>query len=218
VDTHFLCSFRPLYPKRNGSSAINLGGLPPFIDGSCRREPDFQSIAPSISALCRSTKFAPRLQAGCMVAYISNRIQFEGDCGWALVALLRVIRRFESHETAAAWYREQGYPVPSNCMVPGNPPQPYHFTNRKPPAIVAKRVGATDADPGRAIRLWDAIYAQRARNCGVFLACEAFFLKLWHPPILRRADLIDIFGRVRGTQNPPQITQDQFRALENFAR
>ncbi len=133
------------------------------------------------------------------------------------MALLDIVERFESHETAAEWYRTNGFAVPSNCIVLDNPPQPYHLTNQKPPAVVAARVD-TEADPERAVRLWDSTYARRADECGVFLACKAEFLELWRPPVLRRSDLHAIFGRVPGTQNPPTITADQFRALANHAK
>lgn len=216
MSSYFLCSFRPLSGNAAGRSAVTRGGLPPFIDGSCRREPDFQSSAPSISALCRSTKFAPRLWPGDSVAYITNQGRYNGDAGWALVALLNIVKRFEAHEAAADWYRASGFAVPSNCIVPGNPPQPYHLTNQRPPDAVAERVD-TEADPERAVRLWDGTYAKRAKECGVFLACEVNFLELWNPPVLRRSDFHSIFGRVPGTQNPPKITPDQFRALANHA-
>jgi hypothetical protein len=214
---YFLCSFHPLSGNPAGQSAVARAGLPPFIDGSCRREPDFQPSAPSISALCRTTQFAPRLWPGDGVAYITNQGRYNGEAGWALVALLNIMKRFESHEAAAEWYRTNGFAVPSNCLVPGNPPQPYHLTNQKPPDVVAERVD-TEADPERAVRLWDSTYAKRAKECGVFLACEVNFLELWHPPVLRRSDFHAIFGRVPGTQNPPKITPDQFRALANHTK
>jgi hypothetical protein len=212
MTSHFLCSFRPLGGNAAGRAAVIRGNLPPFIDGSCRREPDFQSSAPSISALCRSTKFAPRLWPGDGVAYITNQGLYGGEIGWALVAILNVVKRFEAHEVAAEWYRANGFAVPSNCMVTDNAPQPYHLTNQKPPAAVAARV-SSQADYERAVRLWDRTYAGRANECGIFLACKADFLELWNPPVLRRSDLVAIFGRVPGTQNPPEITLDQFRAL-----
>lgn len=217
MSSYFLCSFRPICGNAAGRGAVARGGIPPFIDGSCRREPDFQSNAPSISALCRSTKFAPRLWPGDSVAYITNQGLYGGELGWALVSLLSVVKRFESHEAAADWYRKSGFGVPSNCIVPDNPPQPYHLTNQKPPAVVAARVD-TEANPERAVRLWDSTYARRADECGVFLACKADFLELWRPPVLRRSELHAIFGRVPGTQNPPEITAAQFRALADYAK
>ena len=217
MNSYFLCSFHPLSETEAGRSAVIHGGLPPFIDGSCRREPDFQSRAPSISALCRSKQFARRLWPGDGVAYITTQSRYNGEAGWALVALLKIVKRFESHEAAAEWYSSNGIAVPSNCLVPSNPPQPYHLTNQKPPAEVAARVD-TEADPARAVRLWDRTYAERANECGVFLACQVNILELWHPPVLRRPDFHAIFGRVPGTQNPPKITPNQFHALANHAK
>lgn len=49
-----------------------------------------------------------------------------------LVAVLAVEMRFEFHEAAAAWYHSQGLLMPSNCMVPGNPPKRLEDTNGRP--------------------------------------------------------------------------------------
>lgn len=196
--TDFLCSYRPLCAGAQGDAAARRLGLPPFIDGSCRREPDFQAQFPSITALCRRRKFAPRLVPGDRVAYVTGKGCFYGGEGWCLVALLRVIARFQSHDEAATWYRGREQPLPSNCMVSGNAAEPFERTNQKPPEDVAARVdGATE--PVRTIRLWDAMYAQRANECGVFLACEAAFRELWQPPVLRRADFHQSFPATRST-------------------
>lgn len=214
--SHFLCSYTPLCASRAGLAAIQRGGLPPFIDGSCRREPDFQAAFPSISALCRATKFVPRLSAEARVAYITRQSRYCGEPGWGLVALLRVLERFESHEEAAAWYQARGHELPSNCLVAGNPPESFELTHQMvPPAVLAGI--DTEAEPERVVRRWDATYAQRARRCGVFLACQAEFLEPCRPPILRRADLLRIFGRVPGTQNPPRIEPSEYGALASFA-
>lgn len=212
----YLCSYRPLAASPAGRSAMALGHLPPFIDGSCRREPDFQAYAPSISALCRAGKFAPRLWPGDRVAYITGQGTYQGGPGWCLVALLEVVERFESHEEAAEWYREHGWPLPSNCLVTGNPPQPFALTNQHPPKEVLERVNAM-ADPALAVRMWDATYLSRARQWPVFLACKAHYLELQKPPVLRRSDMEAVFGRIPGTQNPPQILPEQYSALEEVA-
>lgn len=203
--SNFLCSYRPLAASAIGCMAIRSHGLPPFIDGSCRREPDFQADAPSVSALCRGSKFAPRLWPGDRVAYLTCKGRYAGHIGWCLVALLTVKHRFESHAAAADWYAAQGYGLPSNCIVRGNNPQPYDRTNRRLPADVRARVGVA-TDSVRAVRLWNATYAARARDCSVILACRADFLELWHPRVLSCRDMISIFGRIPVTQNPPKIT------------
>lgn len=212
----YLASFRPLASTAAGRRAAKAFGLPPFIDGSCRREPDFQSPAPSITALCRAGKFAPRLSPGDRVAYIAGRLPFGNEEGWALVALLRVHERFESHGAAAVRYHGRGYPLPSNCLVHGNPPEPFERTNGKPPLEVRERLDLLDSE--RAIRLWDASYQRRAREHGVFLATFAEFLELITPPVLGRADLLAVFGLLPGTQNPGRIALAEYEALSSLAR
>src|SRR5262245_28127631 len=100
----FLATFRPLIQTSDGRYAAKSNGLAPFIDGSCRREPDFESPFPSITATCRSGKFAPRLQVADRVAYLTVKGKYFNDRqpGWRLVAVLRVIERFETHTAAAA--------------------------------------------------------------------------------------------------------------------
>ena len=45
----YLVSYRPLSYNAYGRAAVYKYDLPPFIDGSCRREPDFESPFPSIT-------------------------------------------------------------------------------------------------------------------------------------------------------------------------
>ena len=59
----FLATYRPICASAHGRQAVADFGIPPFVDASCRREPDFESSFPSISALCRGRQFAPRLHA-----------------------------------------------------------------------------------------------------------------------------------------------------------
>lgn len=128
--TIYLNSYRPLVRYYEGQKAIEKYNLPPFIDYSPRREPDFQSPYPSISALCRVDKFAPRLYEGDQVVYITVQGKYPGseELGWRLVAILDVFKRFESHSEAALWYKSQGVALPRNCMVPGNDPDPIDMT------------------------------------------------------------------------------------------
>src|SRR5437879_479234 len=57
----FLATYHPLAQTSCGRQAIREHALLPFIDGSCRREPDFESRFPSITATCRGRNCAPRL-------------------------------------------------------------------------------------------------------------------------------------------------------------
>lgn len=69
----FLVAYRPLIHRRAGRVAAEQFHLPPFLDGSCRREPDLESAFPSISALCRGRNFAPRLRVGDLAAYLAAK-------------------------------------------------------------------------------------------------------------------------------------------------
>jgi hypothetical protein len=134
AERRFLATYRPLVKSRAGREAIRQHALLPFIDGSCRREPDFESRFLSIAAICRAGTFAPRLLVGDRIAYLTVKGKYLGarEFGWHLVAVLRVIHRFESHKDAAAWYGRQNQPLPSNCCVYGNLPRPFESTNGDP--------------------------------------------------------------------------------------
>jgi hypothetical protein len=204
--TCFVATYRPLVLNRAGRQAVRDHGLPRYIDGSCRREPDFQSPWPSITATCRAGNFAPRLQVGDRVMYLTvkGRYEGEGSPSWRLVALLHVIHRFATHAAAADWYRASGLPLPSNCIVPENPPRPFELTNRMPPASVRGRVGA-QRDPRRAVRLWNATYRGRVARWPVFLVTAAEYLELDRPPLVTVDDLMAAFGSVPSTLTPPAI-------------
>ncbi|HUC70587.1 MAG TPA: hypothetical protein VMS01_05290 [Stellaceae bacterium] len=147
---------------------------------------------------------------------MTRKGRYAGGPGWCLVALLTARERFASHQEAATWYKAQGYDLPGNCMVSGNQPQSYDRTNKDPSKEVKARMTAEN-DPLQAVRRWDSGYSVRARRCGVFLACHADYLQLCDPPILRRADMISVFCRLPGTQNPPKITANEFELLTAYA-
>ena len=211
---NYLCSFKPLIRTKHGLQAIQTFSLPPYIDGSCRREPDFTSPFPSITALCRSTKFAPRLREEDRVAYITVQGWYpplvRGH--WRLIAILKILKRFATHQEAADWYTTRGTPLPGNCMVDGNPPLPLEKTAGLPSSFQAMR------SPEVGHRAWDAAYRTRARDCGVFLACAPEFLELWEPPVLTREVMARIFGRIPGTQNPPRISDEELAGLREWAQ
>jgi hypothetical protein len=199
---HFLNSYEPLAYSAEGQSAARTCRIPPFVDASCRREPDFEREFPGISALCRKQYFAPRLQIGNHVAYITIKQKYYEGLGrhWCLVALLKVVQRFESHAEAAEWYRSCSKALPNNCMVSGNPP----------------RVARETHSPNANIKAWDETYRKRAETWGVFCATEALFRNLVSPPALTEKDMLRIFGKLVNTRMPQCISADQFTQLLNF--
>jgi hypothetical protein len=210
---YYLNSFEPLCCNKQGRLAIKKYNLPPFVDASCRREPDLQSAFPSISAVCRGRMFAPKLQEGDSVIYMTVK----GSYGsvrlphWRLISVLRVVKRFESHKEASEWYQGRGIPLPSNCLVKGNACLPYDMTNGGDKEL------RDIADIDERLRRWDLGYQKRTRRNGVFLACEAEFLELNQPPILTRETLLQIFGRIPPTRTPPPISEREYAALRNIA-
>lgn len=197
---HYLTTYKPLISTKQGRVAVSRFGIPPFVDGSCRREPDFESQFPSISALCHFKLFAPRLHEGDTIVYITRKGRYlETEHGhWRLVATLRVLKRFESHKDAAGWYKAKDIALPSNCLVKGNRPLPLEKT----------------AGDENSVCDWDALYQLRAKVCGVFLACEPEFLELHKPPMLTSDKMESIFGKIPGTRNPPRISDEQFAKLK----
>jgi len=212
---NYLCSYKPIIYSAQGQTAVEQYHFPPFIDGSCRREPDFESRYPSISALCRGRLFALRLHEGDIIVYITVKGSYLGvkPSHWRLVAILNVIRRFESHNEAANWYQSYGVPLPANCMVTGNSPAPYEMTTGLLNADFRERTRGFA--PPRIIRLWDAMYQERANKWGVFLVCKPAFLDLNNPSILTKTDMTELFGHTPWTFNPPAISDESVTRLMN---
>jgi len=213
----FVATFHPLIRTRAGRDASSALKIPPFVDGSCRREPDFESAFPAITALCRGGNFAPRLRPGDAIAYLTVRGRYLNDAtaGWRIVSVLRVIERFESHLAAAKWYVARQLALPNNCLVPGNEPNSFDRTHRKPRLEVLERGGG---DAVRTVRIWDSGYHARAKRWPMVLACEPLYLELRNPPQLRDPDMHRIFGRTLGTRTPPSVDRDSFRKLLRFVR
>ena len=196
---NFLVSYKPLVMNGRGKTAIRRFGFPPYVDHSCRREPDFESEFPSITAMCRRYNFAPRLNESDVAVYITVKGSYPGHRGRhrRLTAILRVIKRFKSHRQAAKWYQNRKLSLPSNCMVKTNPPLGLNKTS----------------NPERHSRVqsWDALYWKRSRENGVFLVCKPLFLDLQEPPVVTEEILCAAFGRVPGTRTPPKLSDVEYQ-------
>ena len=198
-----LNSYRPLCINEYGRDAIMRYDFPPFIDSSCRRDPDLENEYPSTTSLCRGENFAPTLSVGDIIVYMTRT----GDYGTyssgnrVLTAILEVAEIYENHFEAAQWYEQHGIRLPSNCIVPNNPPYQWDQT---------AGVNSKDFDN---VAEWDAFYQARSRRIPVFVRTEKMYCDLFAPPILTNAMLIDVFGRVPRTQTPPTISERQFDKL-----
>jgi len=219
----YLNSFKPLCYNALGLAAINKYGFPPFIDSSCRREPDFQISLPSISALCRGRKFAPKLKINDIIVYITVGGKFSPHKnGHHLVAILQVINVFQSHAMGANMYMSMLNLLPKNCMVPNNPPLDFdktagnfkfkfqlnHFMS-----LPAQR--QTLIGQGR-LKTWDSNYLIRSSRWPVFICTKPLFLNLTNPNLITRTDFLRIFGKIPNTQIPKAISQTQLNQLQNL--
>lgn len=229
VGTIRLNSFKPLCINDYGKLAVVKYEFSPFIDASCRREPDFENPLPSISALCRKGKFAPKLLENDIVVYITvqgnYRTEEIKESHNRLVAIVRVIKTFESHEEAAIWYSQNNLPLPSNCMIDGNPPKTFDqtaaaifFKGKKDIQNFLKRTEEQQKMFGeKFIKNWDKDYKERARVWQKFIVTEPVFLDLENPPVILREDFLQIFNRVPNTQTPNKISQSELIELAKLA-
>ena len=201
---YYLASYHPLIMNRRGKRAAERFHIPPYVNASCRREPDFESRFPSITAICRGDKFAPRLRESDVVTYMTTKKGYPGypQEHWRLTAVLQVIRKFRSHGKAATWYENNNVKLPNNCMVRNNPPVGLHRTS--------------NADNYPTVEQWDTIYLERVKKTPVFLVCLPLYLELVCPPVLTEAHLFEAFGRLPATRNPPKITEDECRRLTSM--
>jgi hypothetical protein len=195
----YINEFRPLAQTPEGRAAIGFGNLPPFIDASCRREPDLLSVFPSITALCREAYFAPCLHEGDVVAYMTKDFAYPANTQSArrLVAVLRIHRSWQTHPNAAEWYQERGLPLPGNCMVSGSQPLPLELTDRDNPNL----------------RDWEAHYWKVVRAHGVFHACEPVFRDVIDPPRLQNRQLVEWFGKIPNTYEIEPLEPDAFAGM-----
>lgn len=195
----FLNSYRPICLSKQGKSAIINYNLPKYIDGSVRREPDFESDYVGISATCRGKKFAPRLHENDIIVYITKKERYNKTLTkshWMLTSILEVIHRFETHQEAANWYMQNNFKIPSNCMI-GQPYIPFEQTAMsKADAIFA-----------------ESVYKDRVKKNPNYLICKPIYKELNNPIVITEEMMKSIFGKPRGTETPPTITLENLNDI-----
>lgn len=214
----YINSFRPLVSTVFGRDASDRYGLPPFVDGSIRREPDFEHSRPVITCLCRAGKFTPRLEVGDRVVYLTVHGRYgEPFKHHRLIAVMEVRQTFDSHLEAARWYSERGKALPNNLVVRGNPAKPLsHSVGRGGPRTKAgcggcspEKTGCGCSKGGRTTcgtdrAAWDRSYQERAMNHPRVAQCRHLLPPNlgWDAPAVTKAELAKIFGRDPHTRNP----------------
>lgn len=229
IATIRLNSFKPLCINEFGKLAIKKYGFSSFIDASCRREPDFENPFPSISALCRKGKFAPKLKEKDVVVYITVQGKYPikeiKETHNRLVAIVQVDKIFETHKSAANWYLQNNLPLPSNCMIEENLPKAFDQTAAtsylKTKKDIQRFLSKTEEQQKlfgqRIIRSWDEDYKERAREWQNFVVTKPIFLELVNPPVILREDFMEIFKRVPNTQTPNKINKTELIELAKIA-
>lgn len=213
--SNWLLTFHPLCETAPGRRAVVNYSQPPFVDGSCRREPHLHTELPTVTQLCRLDK-GPRLRIGERLFYMTIKDPLKDGRGWALVAAMEITRTFATHDEAAAWYRAESLELPSNCVVDGNHCLPLELTTGLPADNGSPQQNwPQDGVPPRSIEEWDAHYRDRARRFSRLAVCRHLHPPaLWHPSFhddqLKRcfAD-----GRVPNTQRARSISNEEFEAL-----
>ena len=203
----WIASFHPLCKNAQGRKAVS-GGLPPFIDGACRREPDLEAPYPSISELCRPGVFAHKLEEGQQVVYVTVKRAYGQAAHHRYVARLTVLKVLKSHEAAADWYRAGALSLPSNCMVTGSLPVEYHETSGGDTDVRSYPLDVR-------LKYWDGYYRRLAKKSCTFVACSVEYRELFNPPVIETVDWIETIGRVPGTQTPTRFPLSDVLALES---
>ncbi|SFH39270.1 hypothetical protein [Pontibacter chinhatensis] len=225
-----LVTYQPLCYTLLGIEAIQTKGLPPFIDASCRREPDFEGVFPSISALCRKNKLAPQLRQGDIVVYLTKPGKFQ--CSrpylrqdeYKLTGILEVVDTFKDHVAAGMWFDANGYALPSNCLVAGNAPKRLFETGgdfksqRELKAFLAMEQEKQSRVADTRVRAWDRQYQQRAVEFPSFVVTRPVYLDLNNPISLFRAELVSWFGNVPGTQASKILTENEYQLILEKAK
>ncbi len=221
LNTIRLNSFHPLCSTLIGKEAILKYHLPKFIDGSCRREPDFENPFPSITSLCRQGLFAPTLQLNDIIVYITVQGNYAPytEPHHRLVAILKVIEIFDKHENAYDSYFSNNLPIPKNCMVDNNLPVDFdksvgsYETKKEQIIFLNRSMDLQKLIGNRKLLEWDNEYLIKSKKWPKFVKTNPLYVNFVEPKAIFRDDFVTIFGKLPYTQNPPKISEAQLIKL-----
>ena len=196
----YLTSFYPLCSTKKGKLAIKTySELDPYIDGSCRREPDFENPFPCITGLCRP-RFAEKLEEHDIVIYVTNK---KGVGSRKVVAVFKVIKKINDHKSAQDWYNERKITIPNDLMLDRTSPFPLDKTHQ----IMGWN---SWIDGPHNLENWENGYIKRADESKQVAVCsKEIFINLKEPIALSDKDWKKISNRALCTQNPPVLTKEE---------
>lgn len=203
----FLNSFIPLAYNRFGRESAKRNNLPLFIDGSCRREPDFQNPLPAITQLCRPGKLVTRLNVGDLVIYITKLGKYSKSTPhWNFIGILEVIDLAQDHIQAETYYNNKEIKVSQNIICNQTKAFPLDMTHGK------SGFNHRSLPSQRIISIWNCCYVKRANDYPMVAITKVWDgnLNLTDPPEITREMIMNIFKRVPGTQTPPEISDREW--------
>lgn len=206
----YLNSFKPLCATKQGRLAVQQFSYPPFIDGSCRREPDFQHPFPAITQLCRPGKLLPRLNIGDLVMYITKQGKYNLNYpNWKVIGILEVIDLIDSHTAAESYYKNNHGLVSQNVMCKSTNPKQFAHTHGD------SGFNNNNMPPARTISIWDNFYQSRANNYPRLAITQVYDnnLNLYNPKTIDCSILRNIFRKIPGTQNSKNISLYQMHQI-----
>lgn len=210
----FLNSYYPLCTTKKGRDSSIKFKLLPFLDGSCRREPDFEKNKPAITGLCRTNKLVPRLEKGDLVIYITNkRKYYNSESERYFVGILEVEKILESHKLAMGWYQNNEYELSQNIICENTKPLESEFTHR----FIDTDFKNNDGEAN--IRRWNGFYKGRSRDYPLVAQCKIWNnqLNLDCPRSITDEEMRAIFIRDKvGTQNPPKLKEEEWERFQNI--
>ncbi len=212
----YLNTFVPICFNSIGRNNAFAHSLPLFIDGSCRREPDFQNPFPAITQLCRPGKLVPRLSVGDLVIYLTKLGNYGNPpAHWNFIAILEVLSLQQNHSSAADYYLANNIPISQNIICNHTAPFTLNMTHG------LSGFPHDNLNPNRIISIWNNSYINRANNFPKVAITSVWkdHLNLNNPPQITHQMMMDIFNRIPGTQNPPKLKNvewDNFRRIMNI--
>lgn len=210
----FLNSYYPLCTTKKGRDSAIKYKIAPFLDGSCRREPDFIKDKPAITGLCRTNKLLPRLSKGDLVIYLTNkRKYYNSEPKRFYVGILQVENILSSHKDAMAWYNKNSFHISQNIICENTKPLRSEYTHR----FIDKSFKENNGEAN--IRRWNGFYKGRSIKFPLVAQCKIWKkqMELVNPKHISDEEMYKVFKRERvGTQNPPKLKKEEWERFQNI--
>jgi hypothetical protein len=208
----YLNTFAPICANKFGRNSVTENNLPHFIDGSCRREPDFENPFPAITQLCRPGKLVTRLKLRDIIIYLTKKGNYGNDYPhWRFIAILEVIDIYPNHQSAARSYLNNNIQTSQNIFCDKTNPFNLNMTHGIC-GFKHRNLSSTHI-----IHIWNEFYKKRSIDFSKCAKTKVWqeHLYLENPDVITHETMMEIFNRIPGTQTPPKLTDAEW---SNFRR